>query len=62
MCKRAKVEPLSVFRISDEYLEWDESGILTVNAAVNVVTKSKRKKLAKEWEKQKKMHEEWLAT
>jgi cysteinyl-tRNA synthetase len=62
MCKRAKVEPLSMFRISDEYLEWDESGIPTVDAAVNVVTKSKRKKLVKEWEKQKKMHEEWLAT
>jgi len=60
--ERAKVDPLLMFRTSDEYLEWDESGIPTVDAAGNAVTKSKRKKLAKEWEKQKNMHEEWLAT
>ena len=60
--ERAKVDPLVMFRTLDEYSEWDESGIPTVDAAGNVVTKSKRKKLVKEWEKQKKMHEEWLAT
>lgn len=61
--ERAKVDPLLMFRTSgDEYLAWDESGIPTVDAAGNVVSKSRRKKLVKEWEKQKKMHEEWLAT
>ncbi|KAF1916858.1 cysteinyl-tRNA synthetase [Ampelomyces quisqualis] len=60
--ERAKIDPLLMFRTSDEYLEWDESGIPTVDAAGNVVTKSKRKKLVKEWEKQKKMHDEWLVT
>lgn len=59
--ERAKVDPLLMFRTSDEYLEWDESDIPTVDAAGNVVSKNRRKKLAKEWEKQKKRHEEWLA-
>jgi len=60
--ERAKIDPLLMFRTSDEYLEWDESGIPTVDAAGNVVPKNRRKKLVKEWEKQKKRHEEWLAT
>lgn len=60
--ERAKVDPLLMFRTSDEYLEWDESGIPTVDAAGNVVAKNRRKKLVKEWEKQKKRREEWLAT
>lgn len=60
--ERAKVDPMLMFRTSDEYLEWDESGIPTVDVTGNVVTRSKRKKLVKEWEKQKKLHEEWLVT
>ncbi|KAI0536636.1 cysteinyl-tRNA synthetase [Xylaria digitata] len=60
--ERDKVDPLLMFRASDEYLEWDESGIPTVDAGGNVVSKNRRKKLVKEWEKQKERHEEWLAT
>ncbi|KAF2454392.1 tRNA synthetases class I (C) catalytic domain-containing protein [Lineolata rhizophorae] len=60
--ERARVDPLLMFRTSDEYLEWDESGIPTVDAAGNVVSKNRRKKLVKEWEKHKKRHEDWLAT
>ncbi|KAK0628533.1 tRNA synthetases class I (C) catalytic domain-containing protein [Bombardia bombarda] len=60
--ERAKVDPLLMFRTSDEYLEWDNSGIPTVDAAGNMLSKNRRKKLFREWEKQKKMHEEWLAT
>jgi cysteinyl-tRNA synthetase len=59
--ERAKVDPLLMFRASDEYSEWDENGIPTVDAVGNVVAKNKRKKLVKEWEKQNKRHEEWLA-
>lgn len=62
LCERAKVDPLLMFRTSDEYLEWDESGIPTVDAAGNVVSNNRCKKLVKEWEKQKKRHKEWLAT
>ncbi|KAK0721972.1 hypothetical protein B0T26DRAFT_800831 [Lasiosphaeria miniovina] len=32
-----------------------------LDAAGNVVSKNRRKKLVKEWEKKKEMHEEWLA-
>ncbi|KAI0513262.1 cysteinyl-tRNA synthetase [Xylaria bambusicola] len=59
--ERAKLDPLLMFRTS-EYLEWDENGIPTVDAAGNTVPKNRRKKLVKDWEKQKKRHEEWLAT
>ena len=62
LCERAKVDPLLMFRTFDEYLEWDESGIPTVDATGNVVPKNRRKKLVKEWEEQKKRHEEWLPT
>ncbi|KAI1300639.1 cysteinyl-tRNA synthetase [Xylaria venustula] len=58
----ARVDPLMMFKNSVEYLEWDESGIPTLDAEGNAVSKNKRKKLVKEWEKQKKRHEEWLAT
>lgn len=57
----AKVDPLLMFRDAAEYSEWDESGIPTVDSAGDVVSKNRRKKLLKEWEKQKKRHEEWLA-
>ena len=58
----AKIDPLLMFRASDEYSEWDENGIPTVDAAGTAISKNRRKKLVKEWEKQKKRHEEWLAT
>lgn len=60
--ERAKVDPRVMFTTSDEYADWDESGIPTVDAAGIAVSKNRRKKLAREWEKQKEMHEEWLAT
>jgi cysteinyl-tRNA synthetase len=60
--ERAKVDPLLMFRGSDEYSEWDKNGIPTVDAAGNALSKNRRKKLVKEWENQKKRHEEWLAT
>ncbi|UKZ71232.1 uncharacterized protein TrAtP1_012194 [Trichoderma atroviride] len=59
--ERAMVDPLLMFKTS-EYLEWDENGIPTFDAAGNVVSKNKHKKLVREWEKQKKRHEEWQAT
>lgn len=60
--ERAKVDPLLMFKTPNEYSEWDEFGIPVVDAAGNAVPKNRRKKLVKEWEKQKKRHEEWLAT
>ncbi|KAI0195947.1 cysteinyl-tRNA synthetase [Astrocystis sublimbata] len=58
----AKVDPLVMFKDSVEYSEWDESGIPTLDAEGNAISKNKRKKLVKEWEKQKLRHEDWLAT
>ncbi|KAK1238983.1 hypothetical protein MKX08_006044 [Trichoderma sp. CBMAI-0020] len=61
LCERAMVDPLLMFR-TPEYLKWDKNGIPTVDAAGNAVSKNKHKKLAREWEKQKKRHEEWRVT
>ena len=44
-----------------EYTEWDADGMPTKDAEGKEVAKSKRKKLVKEWERQKKLHEEWKA-
>ncbi|KAF5024529.1 hypothetical protein F66182_3292 [Fusarium sp. NRRL 66182] len=60
--ERAKIDPLLMFRASDEYSEWDSNGIPMADAAGNVLSKNRRKKLVKEWENQKKRHEEWLTT
>ncbi|KAK5633624.1 hypothetical protein RRF57_009338 [Xylaria bambusicola] len=43
----AKVDPMLMFRTS-EYMEWDENGIPTVDAAGNGVSKNRRKKLVKD--------------
>lgn len=60
--ERARVDPVLMFRTSGEYSEWDENGIPTRDAASNVVSRNRRKKLVKDWEKQKERHEQWLST
>ncbi|KAK4224062.1 hypothetical protein QBC38DRAFT_515729 [Podospora fimiseda] len=62
LLERAKVDPAVMFHNTDEYSEWDENGIPTIEVGNKTVSKNKRKKLVKEWEKEKKRHEEWLAT
>lgn len=57
--EKAKVDPAQMFRTS-EYSAWDEEGLPTKEANGTEVTKSKSKKLRKEWERQKKAHEGWL--
>ncbi|VBB83961.1 Putative Cysteinyl-tRNA synthetase [Podospora comata] len=59
--ERAKIDPVTMFK-SSEYKEWDDSGIPTLDAKGEVISKNRRKKLVKEWEKQKKLHDDWLAT
>jgi cysteinyl-tRNA synthetase len=58
--EKAKMDPLEMFR-TDEFTEWDENGIPTKDNKGEEVAKSRKKRLVKEWEKQKKMHEEWKA-
>lgn len=57
--EKAKLSHLEMYK-TEEYAEWDESGIPTKDAKGEEVTKSRKKKLQKDWEKQKKLHEDWL--
>jgi cysteinyl-tRNA synthetase len=58
--EKAKVSPLDMFR-DDRYSEWDEEGIPTKTSDGKEVPKSGIKKMKKDWERQKKAHEEWKA-
>lgn len=57
--EKAKLSHLEIFKTA-EFGEWDENGIPTKDAKGEEVAKSKRKKLVKDWERQKKLHEDWL--
>lgn len=59
--EQAKVSHTEMYR-SSEFSAWDEDGLPTKDAKGEDVAKSKLKKLRKDWEKQKKLHEEWLAS
>lgn len=56
---QAKINPAELFK-DELYSEWDEQGIPTRDAKGDKVTKSSRKKLVKMYEKQQKVHREWL--
>lgn len=56
--EKAKLSHLEMFKTA-EFGEWDENGIPTKDAKGEEVAKSKRKKLVKDWERQKKLHEDW---
>ena len=57
--EKAKLSHVNMFR-NAEYLEWDEQGIPIRDKSGKEVTKSQRKKLVKDWERQKKLHEGYL--
>ena len=58
--EKAKVSPLEMFKQNDLYSAWDEQGIPTKDKDGNDITKSMTKKLKKQWEQQKKLHEEYF--
>jgi cysteinyl-tRNA synthetase len=58
--EKAKLSPVEMFRNAD-YSEWDEQGIPIKDKDGKEVTKNQKKKLTKEWEKQKKLHDSYLA-
>lgn len=58
--EKGKLSHLEMFR-TNEYSTWDEEGMPTRDAAGEEITKSRAKKLRKDWERQKKAHEAWLA-
>lgn len=45
-----------------EFTAWDEEGLPTKDTEGKAIAKSRSKKLAKDWERQKKLHEAWLTT
>ncbi|CCH42167.1 cysteinyl-tRNA synthetase [Wickerhamomyces ciferrii] len=57
--EKAKTAPNDLFKTS-EYSEWDEPGIPTKDKEGNEVTKSAKKKLQKQYDAQKKLHNEYL--
>lgn len=59
--EQAKIPPAELFRNNELYSEWDEQGIPIRDAKGDEVTKSSRKKLVKLYEKQQKVHGEWLS-
>lgn len=63
--EKGRLSHLEMFR-SNEYTglfsEWDADGIPTKDAEGKEVAKSKMKKLKKDWERQKKLHEGWLSS
>lgn len=58
---KGRLSPKEMFQTQD-YSAWDEEGVPTHEKSGEEVTKSKRKKLVKDYERQKKLHEIWLKT
>ncbi|KAK4501951.1 hypothetical protein PRZ48_007761 [Zasmidium cellare] len=56
--EKGKQSHLDMFKTS-EYTDWDAEGLPTKDAEGKEVAKSKSKKLRKDWERQKKLHEAW---
>ncbi|KAF2734332.1 hypothetical protein EJ04DRAFT_493667 [Polyplosphaeria fusca] len=59
LAEQAKVDPKEMFR-TEEFSAWDGDGLPTKDRSGEDVPKSKSKKMKKEWEKQKKLHDEFL--
>ncbi|KAF2269411.1 hypothetical protein CC78DRAFT_529201 [Lojkania enalia] len=59
LAAQAKISPKDIFRTA-EFSAWDEDGMPTKDAKGEDVPKSKTKRMRKEWEKQRKLHEEYL--
>jgi cysteinyl-tRNA synthetase len=58
---KGRLSHLEMFRTS-EYASWDADGLPITDAEGGEVTKSKAKKLRKDWERQRKLHEAWVRT
>jgi cysteinyl-tRNA synthetase len=57
--EKAKIKPEEMFK-TEEYVEWNETGMPTKTRDGKEVSKSQIKKLTKELDKQKKAHDEWI--
>ncbi|KAF1813851.1 cysteinyl-tRNA synthetase [Eremomyces bilateralis CBS 781.70] len=57
--EKARVDPREMFR-NAEWSEWDREGLPVRDAEGKEVSKARGKKLRKEWERQRELHEGWL--
>ncbi|KOG96928.1 cysteine--tRNA ligase DI49_4500 [Saccharomyces eubayanus] len=57
---KAQTKPQDMFKDVGLYSAWDEQGLPTKDKDGNDVTKSMTKKLKKQWEQQRKLHEEYF--
>ncbi|BGP26154.1 cysteinyl-tRNA synthetase [Rhodotorula toruloides] len=59
--EKGRMPPTEMFRSNTaEYTAWDEQGLPTKDKDGNELPKSRGKKLKKEWDMQKKLHDEFL--
>ena len=61
--EKGRMSHLEMYKTEDmkrDFSAWDEQGIPTTDARGEDLTKSKLKKLKKDWEAQKALHEKWL--
>lgn len=56
---KGRLSHTDMFR-TEEFSEWDQDGVPLKDKDGREVAKSRVKKLRKEWEKQKKLHETWV--
>lgn len=59
--EKGRISHFEMFRTED-FSDWDDDGLPTKDAAGEPINKSRSKKLRKDWERQKKLHEAWLAS
>lgn len=56
---KGRLSHLDLFK-TDEFSEWDQDGLPVRSKDGREIAKSRVKKLKREWEKQKKLHETWV--
>lgn len=59
--EKGKLSPKEMFKSSSEFSKWDSDGLPTHDAQGEEISKSRAKKLKKEWDQQAKLHEAYLA-
>ena len=57
--EKGRLSHVDMFK-TDEYSAWDDDGMPTKDKAGEEITKSRTKKLKKDWERQKKLHSTWV--
>lgn len=57
--EKAKLKPEDMFKTDERFTAWDENGMPTKDKEGNDVSKSMLKKLKKQWDQQKKLHDEF---